>query len=62
MSAYHNHHRSTYECMDVSPETIGGGQNYQDGVLFYHVEARCGSLACPPYEETKELTCAVCSK
>ena len=55
-------HRSTYECMDRYPETINGGQNNEHGALFYHVEARCGSLACPPYEQTKELTCAVCSK
>ena len=62
MSAAHGHHRSTYECMDVSPETISGGEANRNGALFYHVEARCGCLACPPYEETKELTCAVCSK
>ena len=58
----HTHYRSTYECMDRYPETINGGQNNENGALFYHVEARCGSLACPPYEQTKELTCAVCSK
>ena len=62
VSERHNYHRSTYECMDVSPEAIIGGHTNQDGALFCHVEARCGSLACPPYEQTKELTCAVCSK
>ena len=62
VSEYHDHHRSTHECMDVSPETIVGGHSNQNGALFYHVEARCGSLSCPPYENTKELTCAVCSK
>ena len=62
MSEYHGYHRSTYECMDVSPETITGGGADRNGALFHHVEARCGSLACPPYENTKELTCAVYSK
>ena len=61
VSEYHEYHRSTYECMDISPETSGSQAN-EDGALFHHVEARCGSLACPPYEETKKLTCAVCSK
>ena len=57
VSEYH-----MYECMDVSPETIQGEQSNQDGVLFFHVEPRCGSLPCPPYENTREMTCAVCSK
>ena len=62
VSAKYTHHRSTYECMDTSLETISGGQDDENGALFYHVEARCGSPTCPPYEETKELTCTVCSK
>ena len=32
------------------------------GTRFFPVEGRCGSLPCPPYKETKELTCAVCTK
>ena len=62
MSEYHGHHRSMYECMDKSPEGRPGGYANHDGALFYQVEARCGSLRCPPYEQTKELTCAVCSR
>ena len=62
VSQYYGFHRSMYECMDVSPETIPGGQSNQDGALFYHVEPRCGSLPCPPYENTREMTCCVCSK
>ena len=62
VSAHSGHKRSTYECMDASPETIAGGQTDEPGALFYHVKARCGTLSCPPYEQTKELTCAVCSK
>ena len=62
VSAHYQQKRSTYECMDVAPETITGGHVNENGALFYHVEAKCGSLSCPPYENTKELTCAVCSK
>ena len=54
--------RSTFECVDVAPETITGGHANHDGALFYHVEPRCGSLPCPPYEEEKEMTCAVCTR
>ena len=62
MSARAGHHRSTFECMDASPETVAGGHADQNGALFYHVEPRCGTLPCPPYEEQKEMTCAVCSR
>ena len=62
MSERYNHHRSTFECVDVAPEHIASDHTNQNGALFYHVEPRCGSLPCPPYEPQKEMTCAVCSK
>ena len=54
---------STCTCMDVTlkPTTGSAGTN-EDGLLFYFVEGRCGSLPCPPYDNTKELSCAVCTK
>ena len=59
----HNlHHRSTFECVDVASETVAGGQGYQASAQLYHVEPRCASLPCPPYEEEKEMTCAVCTR
>ena len=60
---YNNHHRSQYTCMDVAlkPAT-GSAVTNHNGLLFYFVEGRCGSLPCPPYDETKELSCAVCTK
>ena len=62
MAERNNHHRSTFECVDANPEgTIGSNPN-QNGILFYHVEPRCGSLPCLPYEQEKEMTCAVCSR
>ena len=62
MAEYHNHHRSTFECVDSVPETIAGGGGIYYGALFLHVEPRCGSLPCPPYETHKEMTCAVCTR
>ena len=62
MSERYVHHRSTFECMDASPETVAGGRGFQGGATFHHVEPRCGTLPCPPYNEQKEMTCAVCSK
>ena len=62
VSAHYRHHRSMYECMDRSPQAAIGGHRNHNGALFYHVEGRCGSLNCPPYNNNKELTCAVCSK
>ena len=62
MAEHHGHHRSTFECMDVDAETEISGADDRNGALFYHVEPRCGSLPCPPYEEEKEMTCAVCTR
>ena len=63
MAGYHGHVAGTmYTCVDKNPDTLHGGQTNKNGYLFYAVEARCGSLKCPPYVEGRELTCVVCSK
>ena len=63
MAERYNHHRSTFECVDAEPETADSGHANLAGAVFYHVEPRCGSLPCPPYdEEQKEMTCAVCTR
>ena len=62
MAERYNHKRSTFECVDASPESISGGHANHNGALFYHVEPRCGSLPCPPYDQQKEMTCAVCTR
>jgi hypothetical protein len=51
-----------YECVDMAMEFIPGSQNHIDGGHFYHVEAHCNGMACPPYSAEKELGCVVCSK
>jgi len=54
--------RSMFTCVDKALKVAVGSQAVQHGLLFFPVEERCGSLPCPPYEQTKELTCAVCTK
>jgi len=61
-SLYSYHSRTMYECVDKNPESVPGSATNTDGTLFYHVEASCNGMACPPYDPQKELTCAVCTK
>ena len=56
------HYRSQYTCIDNTLKPVTGTIHGHLGLYFHLVEGRCGSLPCPPYEETKELTCAVCTK
>ena len=57
-----NRHRVQYTCMDTAFKSVTGSSADKEGLLFYFVEGRCGSLPCPPYDNTKELSCAVCTK
>ena len=63
MSGYWNHNAATdYYCVDNDAKALTGGAAHQNGKLLYLVEARCGSLKCPPYKNGWELACVVCSK
>ena len=63
MSGHYVHKgRTTYTCVDKDPEVIPGQQRNTNGALFYHTEATCDALPCPPYDERKELSCVVCTK
>ena len=63
MAEYHTgHYRSQYTCVDTAFKSVTGSSADKNGLLFYFVEGRCGSLPCPPYDNTKELSCAVCTK
>ena len=63
MSGRYNHKSSSdYYCIDAAAESLPGGFENKNGYLLFFVESRCGSLACPPYVEGREMTCAVCSK
>ena len=61
MTERHNHKRSMYVCVDRSQGSVSGSQANTNGALFFHVEATCNGLQCPPYDAQKELTCAVCT-
>ena len=62
MAEGYTHYRSQYTCMDNALKPVNGTIRNSDGLLFYFVEGRCGSFPCPPYDKTKELSCAVCTK
>ena len=62
MAEYHDHKRSQFTCVDIAFKSVIGSSKEFRGLLFYFVEGRCGSLPCPPYDNTRELSCAVCTK
>ena len=62
MTEHYTHRRSQFTCMDIAFKSVAGSSADRNGVLFYFVEGRCGTLPCPPYDKTKEFSCAVCTK
>ena len=61
MAQHYTQHRSQFTCVDSALKSVVGSSANQDGLLFYFVEGRCGSLPCPPYDNNKEFSCAVCT-
>ena len=42
--------RTMFDCVDRDQEALPGSGGNEDGALFYHVKAACGTgLPCPPY-------------
>ena len=62
MSAHINHYRSTFECVDEDQESVDGSGPPTVTARFFHVEASCDGMNCPPYDPQKELNCVVCTK
>ena len=64
MSEWHGRNgRSMYECVDKDPESIPGlNGDSNPKAIFHLVEPYCNGLSCPPYDDEKELTCAVCTR
>ena len=57
MCEYRLNHRTLFECVDREAESVPGsatGASY-----FYPVEASCTGMACPLYDDQKELLCVV---
>ena len=61
MCEEHVHHPTQFTCIDIAFKSVGSSAD-QDGMEFFFVEGRCGTLPCPPYDNTRELSCAVCTK
>ena len=61
-SYWDNRHRTSFECVDKDQDSVPSSQANTDGALFYHVEANCNGILCPPYNNYKELNCIVCTK
>ncbi|KAH3807579.1 hypothetical protein DPMN_135924 [Dreissena polymorpha] len=53
---------TNYACLDTQPEVELGDAEDKNGKVMYIVVAACGSLKCPPYVQSREITCVVCSK
>ena len=62
MSEKVTNYRSMFICVDVEIEAIPNSSDHAEACDLWHVEASCASLPCPPYNEEKELGCAVCSR
>ena len=56
------YNRRMFVCVDRAQEPIQGTEADDNGALFYHAEADCTNLPCPPYNNDQELNCVVCTK
>ena len=63
MSERDSYSSSMYVCVDKELESLPDSERSTDGALLYNVEVDCGyGIPCLPYDETKELSCVVCTK
>lgn len=60
---YTDQYGNEYLCIDGDPEylTDGARRHNENGRLFYPVHSVCGSLPCPPYKDSQNLGCVVCT-
>ena len=64
ISQYHTHAgKNQFTSFDNAFRKVSDSHSTRyEALTFYFVEARCGVLPCPKYDNTKELSCAVCTK
>ena len=63
MAEHKSHPRGSFVCIDKFAQPFAGGRGDTPVAHdLFHVEAYCDVIPCPPYDDQKELTCAVCSK
>ena len=58
---YTNKGRYEFICVDNAFKSAPGSTSHVGGVHLHLVEGRCGTLPCPPYDSTNELSCTVCT-
>ena len=49
-------------CVDVNAQSVPGSATAYVDSLLYFIETQCRGIACPPYSNGAEITCAVCTK
>ena len=59
---YDIHNRSSYTCLDNSPEEVPGTGASSGAAFLYYTITTCNGLSCPPYENSRILSCVVCTK
>ncbi|CAC5404811.1 unnamed protein product [Mytilus coruscus] len=62
MSEAKNHNNKDFICLDGDAKPLDNRSSSENGVLFYPIRAKCGSLRCPPYKDNTEVLCTVCTK
>ena len=57
-------YRSEFICVDRYPQALRGSQAHTEQAAdIWNIEAHCsGNILCNPYNDYKEITCAVCTK
>ena len=55
-------HRSLYTCIDINLEVIAGTSANTNPARIFLASTDCSDLLCPPYENNRVLSCAVCTK
>ena len=52
---------TNYVCIDAHSEALDGGGANNNEAVVHNVQVQCGSLPCPPYVDSRQLACVVCS-
>lgn len=60
MATHHTQTGSEFVCVDRDAESSGVGSG--EGLEWHPTEGHCGVLPCPPYVQSRELTCVVCTR
>ena len=63
MTEHKTQYRLKHVCVDQNAEQVSGEARDVNGALLHHIDVACNTgIPCPPYSDTKEITCAVCTK